>query len=261
MLEQLKAIAEEAGRRILEHYTADVEVTYKDDDSPLTRADRAAHDHIAGALQAQWPDVPVISEEGRLPEFETRRHYHRFWLVDPLDGTKEFIKRNGDFTVNIALVEQGRVSAGVVGVPVHGRFYMAQREKGAWLLEQGQTPKRMQAREVFDARALSAAVSRSHPSGALDTFLRKLEGVKLEARGSSLKFCAVAEGSLDFYPRFGPLWEWDTAAAHVILEESGGIVRDLHGHALHYNKPVLKHEAGFICASHPSLLTYLTQQL
>jgi 3'(2'), 5'-bisphosphate nucleotidase len=261
LLEQLKTIAEEAGRRILEHYTANIEVTYKDDDSPLTRADRASHTHIMRCLEETWPDIPVISEEGELPEYSERQPLTRFWLVDPLDGTKEFIKRNGDFTVNIALVENGKISAGVVGVPVHGRFYTAARGEGAWLAERGQGNVRLTSRTTFAPEKLSAAVSRSHPSGALDAFLKKLPSVNLEARGSSLKFCAVAEGSLDFYPRFGPLWEWDTAAAHIILEESGGVVRDLDGKPLTYNKPVLKHEAGFIAASRPALLDHLCQKL
>ncbi len=261
MLTRLRSIAEEAGRKILEIYSQDHGVSYKQDDSPLTRADKAAHESISAALRQHFPDIPIISEEGRLPNFEERRHQERFWLVDPLDGTKEFIKRNGDFTVNIALIEAGRSVAGVVGVPVQERMYSAATGQGAWLQEGSAQPRRLRANNAFDPEKLVASISRSHPSEALDHFLKKFPGLETLGVGSALKFCYVAEGKVDFYPRFGPLWEWDTGAAHLVAEESGCAVRNLDGTPLTYNKPVLKHEKGFLAASSPELLDFLMQRL
>jgi len=257
LLETAKHAALEAGARILAYYGDDIEVAYKDDESPLTLADRAAHERIVSLLREGFPDIPALSEEGRIPDYETRRDFARFWLIDPLDGTKEFIKKNGEFTVNIALIENGAPSLGVVYVPVQDKLYWAVRGEGAHLVKAGGAPVRLHAKSDFDPRRLSVSVSRSHPSGALDAFLKKLDGVELKGVGSSLKFCSVAEGSVDCYPRFGPLNEWDTAAAHLVAEESGAVARLLGGEPMTYNKPVMLHEPGFIVASSQALLDRL----
>ncbi len=260
MLASVKRIAVEAGHRILEYYDTDMGISYKSDDSPLTRADKAAHDHICRSLTEAFPGIPVISEEGIVPDYETRSRYESFWLVDPLDGTKEFIKKNGEFTVNIALIERGRPVLGVVAIPVRERVYSARLGQGARLSVSGGEDKPIHSNSKFDLQNLSVSVSRSHPSGELDAFLRKIPGVQLRPLGSSLKFCYVAEGQVDFYPRFGPLNEWDTAAAHLVAQESGVRVISLQNEPLTYNKPIMKH-AGFLAASSEELLHYLQSKL
>ena len=198
MLKQIKDIAREAGNRILDFYNDDLDIVYKSDDSPLTLADKAAHDTICRALSSQFPQIPVISEEGVMPDYEQRQSFQRFWLVDPLDGTKEFIKKNGEFTVNIALIEQGQPVLGVVGLPTRDRIYSAQKGKGAWLWKGDQDPIRINAKRDFNLNQLSVSMSRSHPSGQLDSFLKTFTGIKPRPLGSSLKFCYIAEGGSRF---------------------------------------------------------------
>lgn len=260
MLTTVKEIAVEAGRQILQLYDGDMGISYKSDDSPLTKADKAAHDHICRSLTQAFPHIPIISEEGIVPDYQTRSGYARFWLVDPLDGTKEFIKKNGEFTVNIALIEDHRPVLGVVAIPVRERVYSARMGQGAWLSVAGGEALPIQSKSELDPQNLSVSVSRSHPSGELDAFLRKIPGVQLRPLGSSLKFCYLAEGLVDFYPRFGPLNEWDTAAAHLVAEESGVQVVSLRGAPLTYNKPVMKHE-GFLAAGSKELLRFLQARL
>ena len=261
MLEQVKTIAVEAGKRILDYYHTDPGTTYKQDQSPLTLADQASHDVIVRGLRALTPEIPIISEEGVLPAYEQRSHFPEFWLVDPLDGTKEFIKRNDEFTVNIALIRGDRPILGVVFIPVLEKLYYAVRGEGAWRIGPDPEPVRLHAKPEFDPNHLIASISRSHPSGQLDAFLKRLNGLETMGLGSSLKFCYIAERQTDFYPRFGPLWEWDTAAAHLVAEESGAVVSDLEGNPLRYNKPVLKQEHGLIAASCPELRNFLFDKL
>jgi len=260
MLEQVKKIAREAGKRILSFYAGDHGVTYKEDRSPLTLADQASHQAIVEGLQSAWPEIPIISEEGQLPAFEERSTYQQFWLVDPLDGTKEFIKRNGEFTVNIALIENNRPVLGVVSIPVQERLYSAARGLGAFLEVGDAAPVAICSRADFTTDHLSVSVSRSHPSGTLDAFLKKLNGIEHRPLGSSLKFCYIAEGEVDFYPRFGPLMEWDTAAAHVVAEEAGVVITGLNNEPLTYNKPDMRHPHGFIAASNQALSQWLFQR-
>jgi len=259
MLETVETIAREAGDRILSFYDADMGITYKDDRSPLTKADRAAHQHIAAELHRHYPEVPVISEEGRIPDARERARMDRFFLVDPLDGTKEFIKKNGEFTVNIALIEDGRSVLGVVGIPVARKYYRAASGAGA-SLSVGDGPHRPLRCAPFDSGRLRVASSRSHPSGKLAEFLDSFPGLVQKGLGSSLKFCFIAEGAVDFYPRFGVINEWDTAAAHHILEEAGGVVTDLEGAPLVYNKPVMKH-FGFLATSSRLLTDLLLERM
>ncbi len=240
MVRTLCEIAREAGQAILRYYEGPVEVTDKEDRSPLTEADRASHAVITRRLAEAFPGIPVLSEEGRDIPYSERSRWERFWLVDPLDGTKEFIKKNGEFTVNIALVDQGVPVVGVVYVPAQGVLYWGVRGQGAWKQKHGDAPRPIRVRRADPDRGYTVVESRSHPSAELEAYLRDLPVAERIPAGSSLKFCAVAEGRADLYPRLGPTMEWDTAAAQAVLEAAGGRVEDLEGRPLRYNKPDLR---------------------
>jgi 3'(2'), 5'-bisphosphate nucleotidase len=227
------ALARRAGDAILSVYGQQFEVTNKSDQSPLTIADLRSHEIIVEGLQALVPRLPVLSEEASDIAFEQRRQWQRYWLVDPLDGTKEFVSRNGEFTVNIALIENHAPILGVVHVPVSGVTYIGAVGTGAFKQEHGE-PAAIKAR-VPAASPLRIVGSRSHRDSTLDQILPRLEPYELVACGSSLKFCLVAEGSADFYPRFGPTSEWDTAAAQAVVEAAGGAVVTTDGKPLRYN--------------------------
>jgi 3'(2'), 5'-bisphosphate nucleotidase len=231
-------IAQEAGEKILGVYhTADFNVEMKADNSPLTRADLASHEHIVGRLEALTPDIPVLSEESQNISYQERSQWSRFWLVDPLDGTKEFIKRNGEFTVNIALVENGQAVLGVVHTPALGITYYAAKGKGAFRHENGVSNPITVQKEVLDT--LNVVASRSHAGQETQDLLAKLAKdytVNLVSKGSALKLCLVAEGAAHFYPRLGPTMEWDTAAAQCVAEGAGALVTDINGATLTYNK-------------------------
>jgi 3'(2'), 5'-bisphosphate nucleotidase len=247
MLDALVEIAREAGRAILEVYDSEFDVSYKEDSSPLTVADRRSHEIISARLGALDPVYPVLSEEGRDIPYEERMGWERFWLVDPLDGTKEFVKRNGEFTVNIALIEGTSPVAGVLHVPVKGLTYFARKGGGAFLKEGEGQPIRITTSEI-PPDGYRVAASRSHGSEELDRLLSRLDVKERVSRGSALKFALVAGGEADFYPRLGPTWEWDTGAGHCIVDEAGGAVLDWEGNPLLYNKKILKHE-GFLAIS------------
>jgi len=239
------AVAREAGAAILAIYGADFAVDNKDDLSPLTAADRAAHTAICRRLTERYPGLPLLSEEGESVDFAVRRNWPRFWLVDPLDGTKEFIKRNGEFTVNIALVEGGSPSLGVIYAPALDRLYWGEMGSGAWVQQGSEAPRRIHPRPAPPPEGLTVVKSRSHPSPELDAYLATLPVAAALEVGSSLKLCAVAEGRADLYARFGPTMEWDTAAGQAIVEAAGGRVVDPAGAPLRYNKQDL-HNGHFI---------------
>ncbi|HHQ14291.1 MAG TPA: 3'(2'),5'-bisphosphate nucleotidase [Chromatiales bacterium] len=229
-------IARAAGREILAIYESDFEVETKADHSPLTAADSAAHRLIVARLNELTPDIPVWSEESAAIPYSERAGWTRFWLVDPLDGTKEFIKRNGEFTVNIALVEGHEPVLGIVHVPVSGRDYFGARGHGAFLDSGGEPqPIHVQRPAADPVRVVG---SRSHRGASLEHFLQKLGPHEIVPMGSSLKLCLVASGDADVYPRLGPTSEWDTAAAQAVVECAGGFVVDLDGHPLRYNTRV-----------------------
>ena len=211
----------EAGDRIMTVYRREIEVSHKDDKSPLTEADLAAHRHIATGLQQLTPDIPLLSEEGAATPWETRRQWSRYWLVDPLDGTKEFIKRNGEFTVNIALIDHGRPVLGVVHAPALDDTYVAAEGVGAFRLREGQRSP-IHTRPFPQRPAILA--SRSHRDGRTDAVLARFPDHDLTSTGSSLKFCLVATGEADCYPRLGLTSEWDTGAAQCVVEQAGGRV-------------------------------------
>ncbi|PIJ52055.1 3'(2'),5'-bisphosphate nucleotidase CysQ [Erwinia sp. OLTSP20] len=231
MLEQIAGLAAQAGDAIMEIYQADAPLTVnqKSDNSPVTAADLAAHRVILAGLNTLTPDIPVLSEEAPAA-WEVRQHWQQYWLVDPLDGTKEFIRRNGEFTVNIALIVAGKPVMGVVYAPATGVMYLAAEGK-AWKEQQG---NRCQI-QVCDAIPPLVVVSRSHRDDSeLDEYLRQLGEHQTISIGSSLKFCLVAEGKAQLYPRFGPTNIWDTGAGHAVAVAAGAHVRDWTGQTLDY---------------------------
>ncbi len=243
MIEELIKISGEAGKAILTYYQEGMEVEYKRDDSPLTKADVAAHHVIVDGLRKLTPEIPIISEESGLEGYEERKKWVRFWLVDPLDGTKEFIKRNGEFTVNIALIEGSVPIVGVVQLPDKRLTYTGERGKGSFRYDEDHGRRQLFSNEPDLSRPLTVASSRSHGSDDLEKKLLKFGvtvGKKIVA-GSSLKFCLVAEGTADIYPRFGPTMEWDTAAGDAVFRYSGR--NAARRSPLHYNKPDLKNDS------------------
>ncbi len=238
MIEDIRQIAAEAGEAILETYDGPAEIELKEDDSPLTQADRAAHDCIVAALANLTPNIPVLSEESEGIPTEERLGWNRFWLVDPLDGTKEFINRTDEFTVNIALIDGDEPLLGVVVAPASGLLYYARTGDGAWKREGDGAPERLRSTLADPSGPLRIVESRSHPSPALEVFLEPFTIAERVKSGSSLKFCVVADGRADVYPRLGPTMEWDVAAGDCVYRNSGH--PKPHPGTLRYNKPSLK---------------------
>jgi 3'(2'), 5'-bisphosphate nucleotidase len=228
------AIAREAGDKIMEIYNRDFSIVQKKDDSPVTEADMAAHAIIDDGLEEIAPQYPLLSEESASISYEDRRRWEYYWLVDPLDGTREFIKRNGEFTVNIALIHDHRAILGVVYAPAFSCCYYATKGHGAFKQEGEQAPVKIEVRKTRRQKTIVAG-SRSHSGKSLKRFLANLGEHELLAVGSALKSCLVAEGKADIYPRLGPTSEWDTAAAQCIVEEAGGFVTDTTMQCLPYN--------------------------
>ena len=233
LLAQVLPVARLAGQRILEVLRKGYAVRRKQDKSPLTTADLAAHQAIVRGLGALNPTYPVLSEESPLEDIAARHRWPIYWLVDPLDGTREFLKGNGEFSVNIALIQGHRPVLGVVHMPVADRLWKAARGLGAWRLHQGSW-QRIHARRLPEVPVIAG--SHSHARPCLEAFLKQLGPHKEIRMGSVAKACLVAEGSADLYPRFGPTSEWDTAAAQCILEEASGRLIDFAGHPLRYNQ-------------------------
>ena len=228
-------IARRAGAAIMEVYGRDFEVEFKTDRSPLTAADLAAHRCIADGLAALTPVLPLLSEEGREIPWSVRSRWRRYWLVDPLDGTREFVKRNGEFTVNIALVEDGVPILGVVHAPALDCLFHALRGDSSCLRLPDGSDMELGSRKPA-AAPLRVAASRSHLDARTVRVLDRIGDHERVGLGSSLKFCRLAEGRVDLYPRFGPTSEWDTAAGQCVLEAAGGAVLGLDGEALRYNR-------------------------
>ncbi len=235
-ISELEPIARAAGDAILTIYRQPFAVEFKQDESPLTAADQGAHEVIVQALARLTPDIPVLSEESDAETMQARLGWSRYWLVDPLDGTKEFVSRNGEFTVNIALIDHGRPVWGLVYAPVLDKLWYGGKEVGAWRVADG-THKAIQTRPHEAGQAWRVVGSRNHLSQATLDYLAPLGEVELVSMGSSLKFCIIAEGGAELYPRLAPTCEWDTAAAQAVLEGAGGSVTQLDGTALAYNKP------------------------
>ncbi|MCX7562943.1 3'(2'),5'-bisphosphate nucleotidase CysQ [Xanthomonadaceae bacterium XH05] len=251
--EQAIAIAREAGAAILDVYGQDFSVDAKDDHSPLTAADLAAHRIILHGLMQLTPGVPVLSEEGAKIDWATRRQWMCYWLVDPLDGTREFVKRNGEFTVNIALIEQGEPVLGIVHAPVLDYLVHAQQGAGCWLRDTATGEDMRLATQRPAVAPLRVAASRSHLDERTARALEAIGEHEHHSLGSSLKFCRIAEGRADVYPRFGPTSEWDTAAGQCVLEAAGGVVLDLAGEPFRYNRGPSLLNPDFIALGDPDL--------
>jgi 3'(2'), 5'-bisphosphate nucleotidase len=239
LAKEVTKIAKKAGDAIMKIYdnSDNFQVQHKADESPLTIADQAANEIICHLLENLAVKYPIISEENKSIDFEERKKYTHYWLVDPLDGTKEFIKRNGEFTVNIALIESQHPVLGVVYAPVLEEMYFAVKEEGAFLVKENLTIQLHASRFSKKDKNLSVVCSRSHLNEATQNFVDELDEPKLVAQGSSLKFLILAKGEAHLYPRLAPTMEWDTGAAQIILEEAGG--RVLHAETkepLLYNK-------------------------
>ncbi len=249
-LESIAVIARKAGETIMDVYQQDFDVDHKDDGSPLTRADMAAHNLICAALQKLTPELPVLSEESREISWQERSKWRTYWLVDPLDGTKEFVNRNGEFTVNIALINKHRPVLGVVYAPVHEILYTGCEGVGATATgKDGQTAP-ISVRQ-YSGEKPTVVASRSHRGEALELLLDRINAQHGEAEilsmGSSFKLCLVAEGKADLYPRLGLTSEWDTAAAHAVVNAAGGKVIKLTGEELQYNKENLLNPWFIVC--------------
>ena len=223
LLKIAKIAAKKAAFEILKIYeTGDFSVEAKADDSPLTKADKAAH--LAIVAELEQTNLPILSEEGRHIPYEERKDWDYFWMIDPLDGTKEFIKKNGEFTVNIALIHKGQPILGVVQIPVQDKLYYSIKGQGAFLEKNGVSEKILVNTVSKVQKGLKVVASRSHLNDDTQTFLDNLNEPDVVSMGSSIKLIAVAEGEADLYPRFAPTMEWDTAAAHAVVIEAGGKV-------------------------------------
>ena len=246
VLENLIEISRLAGDEILDVYDGTINVTLKDDLSPLTDADRKSNSVIIDRLSRLYPDVPILSEEGQEINYEDRKGWNLFWLIDPLDGTKEFIKRNGEFTVNIALIEEGEPIAGVVYAPTKDTFWYGGRDVGSFTIKGNSTPEKISVLENSH-EPIKIVSSRSHPSPKLQSYLDRFENHEIVNMGSSLKICLVADGSAHIYPRLGPTMEWDSGAGHAVLRYAGGFLTDTTTEEeLVYNKENLRNP-DFIC--------------
>ena len=246
MIPELLGIAEKAGEAILQVYNAseeaaskDIEFTTKDDDSPVTKADHAAHEVIEAGLRCVAPEIPQLSEEGDIPSFEARSAWTQYWLIDPLDGTKEFINRNGEYTVNIALIDNHQPVLGVVYVPVKKVFYYGVKGQGSWKKSSAGVTL-ITARKVSEEEQIKVVASRRHGAEEVEKMISEAEktfgGVEKVSMGSSLKICMLADGTADWYPRLALTSEWDTAAAQAVLEAAGGVIYDDEFNRLECNR-------------------------
>ena len=249
LLAQVVSIAKQAGSAIMEIYAVpDTAVNTKADHSPLTEADLASHRIICDELKKLIPSYPVLSEESAEIPAAERRTWKKYWLVDPLDGTKEFIKRNGEFTVNIALIENGKPVLGVVYAPVLDVCYYAEKDAGAYVQRGASKSQPIKVKSPRPAEIIKVVASRSHSDARTETLLNLLGDCETISMGSSLKLCLVAEGAAHFYPRLGPTMEWDTAAAHAVVNEAGGTVCNKVSEELQYNKADLHNSDFFVYA-------------
>jgi 3'(2'), 5'-bisphosphate nucleotidase len=246
MLDQIEMktlidIAKEAGTAIMSIYNQDYDIELKDDRSPLTLADRESNKIIISSLTKQYPQIPYISEETKQTPYERRKHWEYHWLIDPLDGTKEFIKKNDEFTVNIALINKSTPVLGLIYIPAKDTIYYAIQNQGSKKIIKDSEPAAIKAKKTADPKKLIVVGSRSHANSELMDLIeskkKQYDEVELISAGSSIKFCLVAEGLADIYPRTGPTMEWDTAAGHAIVSESGKQVLKFNSDdPLTYNK-------------------------
>lgn len=264
LLDEMVALVRAANAAVMAVYERPVSVQLKEDQSPLTEADLASHRVLSDGLGRLSPTLPVISEEGGLPAYEDRKGWPAYWLIDPLDGTKEFIAKNGEFTVNLALIEDGRPTLGVVGVPARGQLYIGDVRRGVAQRIDDSGTSSLRARR-YAGGPPTVVASRRHGGEALEAAMKTLEArhgsVELRNVGSALKLCLLAEADADVYPRLAPTSEWDTAAAQAVLEAAGGAVLQLGGAPLAYNKPnILNPEFVAVADPHVDWLRVFNQR-
>ena len=228
-------IAKQAGAEIMKIYAEGFEIQEKKDHSPLTTADLASHNLIIEKLEKLTPEIPILSEESASISFTERSSWKNYWLIDPLDGTREFIKRHDEFTVNIALITEHCSSLGVVYIPVQDICYSAASNQGAFKQKQNSAAEKISSRSSLPDKNPTICGSRSHAGKSLQALQDKIGEFDLISMGSSIKMCLVAEGVADIYPRFGPTSEWDTAAAHCVVNEAGGEIVNMNLQTLSYN--------------------------
>ena len=234
ILPEVLKIADAASEKVMSIYMTDFKVNYKADESPITAADIASHNVIVEGLSNLSQDIPILSEEGAEIPWSERKHWQRFWLIDPIDGTKDFTQRTDEFTVNIALIENGEPILGVVTAPALKEAYWGLRGQGAYKRDNTGHVQRITVAEPGEAKRVVA--SKNHLNEDTKAFIDKLGAHELVQAGSSLKFCKIAEGHADIYPRLAPTCEWDTGAAHAVLSAAGGKVETLEGKPLQYGK-------------------------
>ena len=251
LIPEINEVARASGNIIRKYFHTSYDVDIKDDKSPVTTADLAANEHIEQQLSILTPDIPRISEESDNTSYEERRHWDTFWLIDPLDGTREFIKNRPDFTVNIALIHHNQPVLGSIYLPIRDQLYYATTGASAYRCDQENSPIPINVSSTIHVKPRICG-SRSHPSKLMQKFLSNVGEHEFFARGSSIKSCLVADGSADIYPRFGPTWEWDTAASQCIIEQAGGHLTGLDMQALSYNKESLLN---------PSFLAFANKEL
>ena len=241
-IQKINFIAKKAGDEIMKIYQQDFEVDYKKDNSPLTKADIKSNEIITESLKDLYPEIPILSEENKEVPYNIRKNWEYFWLIDPLDGTKEFVKKNGEFTVNIALIHKDTPVLGVIYAPVLEILYYAQKEKGAFKQEKNKKPQRLPIYKHTNNDTLKVIVSKSHYNQETKYFVDNLKNkykktIEFIRIGSSLKLCLIAEGKADIYPRLAPTMEWDIAAGQAIVEQAGGEVVEFKTKTpLKYNK-------------------------
>ena len=252
LAEALMPVVARAGDAIMRIYDGAFAVQHKDDNSPLTLADLESQRIIAAGLTRLTPDIPILSEESAQAPWAERRNWTELWVVDPLDGTREFVKRNGEFTINIALVVGHEPLLGIVAAPARGLLYWGAAGVGAFSRHRDAAQASIHI--APPQTPLRVVGSRSHASAETSSYLARLGSHVMEGIGSSLKFCLVAEGKAELYPRFGPTSEWDTAAGQALLEAAGGQVTRLDGHRLRYNCRESVINGDFLAFSHPSVL-------
>lgn len=235
-IQKLIGISKDAGYEIMDIYNTNFEVVSKDDQSPLTKADILSNKIICDSLKRITPNIPILSEESSTISFHDRSKWSYYWLVDPLDGTKEFVNKNGEFTTNIALIKNNAPIFGIIHVPSRNETYWGSKCEGSFMLANDNIKKSLRVRSSKPNSELRIVSSRSHPSGDLKLLLEKLDNYELVGIGSSLKFCLIAKGEADCYPRLGPTCEWDTAAGEIIAISAGADVVTLDDMPLDYNK-------------------------
>lgn len=241
-----------ASAAILDIYkSADLEIEYKKDNSPLTLADKTSHDVLVLGLKRIYPDIPILSEEGQDVSYQIRKNWKYFWVIDPLDGTKEFISGNGEFTINLALVKEDKPVFGIVAAPTKDTIYFANKGEGAYKKEDDNAPEKIEASKVTKGKTVIAR-TRSHKNKKEEPIIAKLGLTKTIHAGSALKFCLVAEGKADIYLRGGPTMEWDTAAGDCIANEAGATTYTIDGKPFLYNKQNLLN-SGLICTANPEI--------